>query len=59
MAERDQAGRFRRTGYVSCSVCESVPSLTPDPSHLVKTFLNQSNELDPETTLYAVFFGIK
>ncbi|KAL1948214.1 hypothetical protein VTO73DRAFT_12289 [Trametes versicolor] len=24
----------------------------------VKTFLNQSNELDPETTLYAVFFGI-
>ncbi|OJT04615.1 hypothetical protein TRAPUB_4680 [Trametes pubescens] len=24
----------------------------------VKTFLNQSNDLDPETTLYTVFFGI-
>ncbi|RDX52290.1 hypothetical protein OH76DRAFT_1416827 [Lentinus brumalis] len=23
------------------------------------TFINQSNDLDPETTLYAVFFGIK
>ena len=25
----------------------------------VQTFLNQSNKLDPETTLYVVFFGIK
>ncbi|KAI0649681.1 hypothetical protein C8Q79DRAFT_900650 [Trametes meyenii] len=24
----------------------------------MKTFLNQSNNLDPETTLYAIFFGI-
>jgi len=23
------------------------------------TFLNQSNNLDPETTLYTIFFGIK
>ena len=26
---------------------------------VVRTFLNQSNKLDPETTLYVVFFGIK
>ena len=26
---------------------------------VVQTFLNQSNNLDPETTLYIVFFGIK
>ena len=30
------------------------PDLTP-----VATFLNQSNKLDPETTLYTIFFGIK
>ena len=25
----------------------------------VQTFLGQSNKLDPETTLYTIFFGIK
>jgi hypothetical protein len=25
----------------------------------VAIFLNQSNQLDPKTTLYTVFFGIK
>ena len=26
---------------------------------VVNTFLSQNNNLDPDTTLYAVFFGIK
>ncbi|KDQ32649.1 carbohydrate esterase family 16 protein [Pleurotus ostreatus PC15] len=28
-------------------------------SRLVDTFLGQNNNLDPDTTLYAIFFGIK
>ncbi|KAF8965757.1 hypothetical protein BDZ97DRAFT_1918044 [Flammula alnicola] len=46
-------------------LCRSFNSIWPsNPTKVdfigqITTFLNQENHLDPETTLYSIFFGIK
>ncbi|KAF8153404.1 hypothetical protein B0H34DRAFT_723399 [Crassisporium funariophilum] len=49
--------------YAQSGACIDLALWPSNPTKVdflgqVKTFLNQSNTLDPETTLYSVFFGI-
>ena len=53
---------YKKVDFLGQSEHIRSPSPPPVPTvHFVpvKTFLGQSNGLDPSTTLFAIFFGIK